>query len=132
LPGGDRARFRVVVTDGVLTGIDKSKRVKVAAKPPRISIATPVEGATVTEGQSVQLVASVADDQDPRLGDDVVWSSDVQGELGRGGALTVGDLRPGTHAITASVTNPLGLTSTATVRITVEAIPPSVDAQLIP
>ena len=64
LPGGDKARFRVVVTDGVLTGSAKTKPFAVAAKAPRISIATPVEGAVFNEGQSVQLVASVVDDQD--------------------------------------------------------------------
>ena len=129
LPGGKKARFRVVVTDGVLTGIDKSDRYKVAAKPPAISIATPVEGAQLTEGQSVQLVASVRDDQDQRLADEVIWSSDLQGELGRGGALTT-PLQPGEHKITATVTNSLGLSSAATVSVTVEAIPETVDAQL--
>ena len=34
LPGGEKARFRVVVTDGVLTGTDASKRVNVEPKPP--------------------------------------------------------------------------------------------------
>ncbi len=131
LPGGKRARFRVVVTDGVLTGIGKSKRVKVAAKAPTISIATPVEGATLTEGQSVQLVASVRDDQDLRLGDEVSWVSDIQGDLGRGAALTT-TLQPGTHRLTASVTNSLGLSATAAVSVTVEAIPPTVDAVLVP
>jgi hypothetical protein len=131
LPGGDAARFRVVVTDGVLTGIAKSKPVVVAAKPPRISIATPLDGAQLTDGQSVQLIASVADDQDVRLGDAVVWSSDRQGELGRGAMLTT-KLQPGTHQLTASVTNSLGLTSTSTVHVDVAAIPPTVNAQLIP
>ena len=59
------------------------------------------------EGQSVQLVASVTDDQDARLYDDVVWSSDAQGELGKGGSLAT-VLQPGTHVITATVTNSLG------------------------
>ena len=131
LGGGDEARFRVIVTDGVLTGIDKSKPVKVAAKAPKIAIATPVDGATLTEGQSLQLVATVQDDQDARLGDEVVWSSDVQGELGRGAALAT-TLRPGAHKLTASVTNSFGLNATATVNVTVETIPPTVQAQLVP
>lgn len=131
LPGGDKARFRVVVTDGVLTGIDKSKPVQVAAKPPTISIATPLDGATFSEGQSVQLVASVTDDQDTRLYDDVVWSSGAQGELGKGGSLTT-VLQPGTHVITATVANSLGKSATQSVSVTVEANAPTVNAQLIP
>jgi hypothetical protein len=130
LPGGDRARFRVIATDGVLTNVDRSERVSVPAKPPRISVATPVDGAELTEGQSVQLVASVSDGRDQHLADSVTWSSDLQGDLGRG-APTV-KLQPGSHTITATVTDSLGLTSTATVHLQVEAIPPTVDAQLTP
>jgi hypothetical protein len=131
LAGGNKARFRVVVTDGVLTGIDASKRVSVPARAPRISIATPVDGATFAEGQSVQLVASVQDDQDPRLFDNVQWTSDQQGALGNGGMVTT-TLQPGTHKITATVTNSLGKTSTASVTVTVEANAPKVNAQLVP
>jgi hypothetical protein len=131
LPGGKKARLRVVVTDGVLTGIDKSKPLKVAAKPPRISIATPADATTFSEGQSVQLVASVTDDQDPRLYDDVVWSSDVQGQLGNGGSLAT-VLQPGTHVITASVANRLGKSASASVTVTVEANAPTATAHLIP
>jgi hypothetical protein len=121
----------VVVTDGVLTGLDKSKPVSVAPKPPRIAVAAPVDGAQVTEGESLQLIASVSDDRDSHPGDGVVWSSDVQGELGRGQAITV-RLQPGTHQITATVANSLGLTSTAAVRVEVEAIAPTANAQLVP
>ena len=131
LPGGERARFRVIATDGVLTNFSRSERVTVAPKPPRISVATPVDGAQITEGQSVQLIASVADDQDAQPGDGVVWTSDLQGELGRGAALTT-KLQPGTHRITASVANSLGLTSNASVTVVVEAIAPTVNAQLVP
>jgi hypothetical protein len=131
LPGGERARFRVLATDGVLTDFDRSKRVSVAPKPPRIAVAAPVDGAQVTEGESLQLIASVSDDRDAHPGDGVVWSSDVQGELGRGQAITV-RLQPGSHQITATVANSLGLTSTATVRVEVEAIAPTANAQLVP
>ena len=131
LPGGERARFRIVATDGVLTNVSRSDRVSVAPKPPRISIATPVDGAQVAEGQSVQLIASVSDDQDSNAGEGVVWSSDVQGELGRGQAIAT-RLQPGSHQITATVATSLGLSSIATVRVEVEAIPPTVNAQLLP
>jgi hypothetical protein len=130
LPGGDAARFRVVVTDGVLTGVDTSKPVKVAAKAPRISIAAPVNGAQLTAGQSVQLIASVQDDQDARLAA-VGWRSSIQGDLGSGAMLTT-QLQPGSHVITATVTNSLGKTAIASVTVDVEAIPKTINAQLIP
>jgi hypothetical protein len=130
LPGGDKARFRVVVTDGVLTGVDASKPVKVAAKAPRISIAAPVNGAQLTAGQSVQLIASVEDDQDTHL-KAVGWRSSIQGDLGSGAMLTT-QLQPGSHVITATVTNSLGKTASASVTVDVAAIPNAIDAQLIP
>ncbi len=87
LGGGPRAALRVVVSDGVLTGSDASKRHRVPAKPPRVSIATPANGAAVTEGEPVQLIASVSDPQDVPFGSSgVVWTSSLAGELGRGAA----------------------------------------------
>lgn len=130
LPGGKKARFRVVVTDGVLTGVDASRKLKVEAKPPQVSIASPVAGATFTAGETVQLMASVTDEQDTRVGDDIVWSSSVQGEPGRGAALST-KLEPGTHVLTASTTNRLGKTGTATISVEVEAVPETIDAALV-
>lgn len=132
LPGGDKARFRVVVTDGVLTGIDKSGRFAVAARPPRVSIASPVAGAEFVAGETVPLIASLTDDQGGSLGGDaVVWRSSIQGELGRGAALTT-KLDPGTHELTASATNSQGLTGVATITVSVEAVPDAMDAVLVP
>lgn len=126
-----RPGLQVVVTDGVLTGIGTSRALKVKAKPPLVSIASPVAGAAFTAGETVQLIASVTDQQDARVGDDVSWSSSVQGELGRGAALST-QLDPGTHVLTASATNHLGKAGTATVTVEVEAVPETIDAVLVP
>jgi uncharacterized membrane protein len=105
--------------------------VSAPARAPRLSIATPVDGATFSQGQSIQLVASVQDDQDSNLFNAVQWSSDQQGSLGTGGMLTT-TLQPGAHKVTATVTNSLGKTATASVNVTVEATAPTVNAQLVP
>lgn len=129
LPGGKRARFRVIATDGVRTDVDTSKtRLKVAAKSPRVLIATPQVQAQAVAGEPIQLVASVSDLQDPQFSESrIVWRSSIQGELGRGSAITAA-LASGTHEITATATNSAGKSGTATVTVIVIAIPPRMDA----
>ena len=61
----------------------------------------------------------------------VVWTSSVQGELGRGATISAA-LQPGSHAITVSAENSAGKTGKAAVRVEVAAVPPTIDAVLIP
>ncbi len=133
LPGGKKARFRVVANDGVLTGAGNSKgKLKVPVKAPRVSILTPPSGAALVEGEQVQLAASVEDLQDAVFkAKQVVWTSSVQGELGRGATISAA-LQPGSHAITVSAENSAGKTGKAAVRVEVAAVPPTIDAVLIP
>jgi hypothetical protein len=124
LGGGRRAALRVVVSDGVLTGTDVSKRHRVAVKPPRVSIASPAPGAVLTEGEPVQLVAPVSDPQDiPFRSSNVVWSSSLTGELGRGAAVSA-SLPAGAQQLTATATNSAGESASASVSVDVHAVPP--------
>ena len=124
LPGGKHARFQVIANDGVLTGRDASRFFKVKAKEPDVSISTPPSGAGLAADQEVQLVASVTDLQDARFaGRHVVWRSSLQGELGRGEAITA-TLGAGTHEITATATNSAGKKATASVTVNATAPPP--------
>ena len=128
LPGGARARFRVIASDGVLTGTATSKRFAVPVKPPRVLISTPADGANAVEGQPVQLTAVVDDLQDaafPASG--IVWRSSLQGDLGKGSSITA-SLQPGNHKISVTATNRAGKSTTASVTVNVAAIPPTFDA----
>ncbi len=58
LPGGKKARVRVVANDGVLTGSDTSKGFKVAAKAPNVSILSPAAGTAFDADDQVQLAAA--------------------------------------------------------------------------
>jgi hypothetical protein len=131
LPGGKRAAFRVVANDGVLTGRDDSTRLRVPAKAPLVSIATPAPGTALTADQPVQLAATVLDLQDPRFESErLAWRSSLQGELGSGQAISAG-LSPGTHEITATATNSRGKSASATVSVQVDAVPPVVVAEAV-
>jgi hypothetical protein len=130
LPGGHRARFRVVATDGVRTGIATSKAAgSLAFKRPRVSIASPQRGSSFTEGDRIQFVANVEDIQDqPHFPSrKIVWRSSLQGVIGRGEAISAA-LKPGTHRISVKATNTGGKTATATRTVDVAAIPPIFDA----
>ena len=132
LPGGNKARFRVVASDGVLTGSATSGGFKVPVKSPRVSISTPQTGATLTEGTPIQFVADVSDLQDQRFdGAKVVWRSSLQGELGTGTAIAA-PLGPGSHEVTVTATNSGGATTAAAITVEVTAVPPTFDANAAP
>jgi hypothetical protein len=60
-----------------------------------------------------------ATDEDGALTGSLGWTSSLQGAIGAGGSFSRSDLIPGTHLITASVTDPEGLTGSSSSTITV-------------
>jgi hypothetical protein len=133
LPGGSKARFQVLATDGVRAGSDRSDRpLRVEAKAPRVSIATPADGAELVAGQPVTLSGSASDLQDGTLGGTrLEWRSSLQGVLGTGASVTV-TLQPGAHTLSLVATNSFGQTTVARIEVTVTAPPPVVEAVLVP
>ena len=133
LPGGRKAKFRVVANDGVLTGAARSRgKLRVAAKPPRVAILSPTPGDSLVEKTQIQLAASVDDLQDANVKRrNIVWRSSEQGILGRGSTVTT-TLRPGSHEISVRARNSAGRTGKAKMNVEVAAVPPNVDAVLIP
>ena len=91
---------------------------------PTAAISSPTEGATFDEGDPVQFQGSGSDPEDGALtGASLVWTSDVDGQIGTGTAFTKSDLSVGTHVITLTTTDSDGATGTASVSITVNGIP---------
>ena len=122
-PGGPNARFKVIATDGVLTGDSVARKLDVPAKPPRVLITTPADGTEVTAGQPIPLIANATDPQDAALaGESIVWSSSIQGKLGTGTAISA-SLDPGVHEITATATNSRGKAAAAKTIVTAIHVP---------
>ncbi len=94
-----------------------------ANQPPAIAITAPADGTLVQAGTAVSLRALATDPEDGDLSGSVVWASDIGGPLGTGGDLVATALGPGTHRITASVSDHGGGTASATVRLVVNARP---------
>jgi hypothetical protein len=128
LPGGKKARIRVVANDGVLTGSATSKAFGVPVKAPEVSILSPAPGQAFDSDDQVQLTADVRDLQDRQFAaKDIVWRSNLQGELGTGPSLLT-RLDAGSHEITATATNSGRKSGSASLRVEVEAVPPVFDA----
>jgi hypothetical protein len=91
--------------------------------PPVVTIASPSPGGSYTQNIAVSFAGSATDAEDGTLTSAMRWSSNIDGVLGSGGAISH-VLSAGAHVITASVTDSRGSTSSATVSMTVLPAPP--------
>src|SRR5207237_1019480 len=86
---------------------------------PTVRITGPADGSTFSPGEAITLAGTAADAEDGDLGAAIAWSSSLQGPLGAGGTLAGGTLGPGTHVLTASVTDGGGRSASATTTVVV-------------
>jgi hypothetical protein len=89
--------------------------------PPSVSIDTPSDGDTFSEGTGIAFRGSASDPEDGNLdGAALVWSSDLDGELGTGTAVDEPHLSIGTHRISLTAKDSGGASDTAVVTIIIE------------
>jgi hypothetical protein len=120
LPGGDQCLFQVVASSGIRTAVAESEPFAAPTKRRIASILSPEPRTEVPEGSPL-VFRGGAYSPDFGLGEmgDVLWSSNLDGLLGRGFELVTEDLTAGVHAITLTVPDGLGGTTTAHVSIRV-------------
>jgi hypothetical protein len=112
LPGGEMPTFQVIAFDGTRGTSALSQPIPADAgsglKPGVAIKITP--NSRFPSGFPVLLGAGAFDAEDRALpGEAIAWSSSIDGALGTGSELVVDDLSPGTHTITATVTDSDGL-----------------------
>jgi hypothetical protein len=120
--GTTDARFRVVVSDGVLTALDETAEpITIPNKAPTAIVLHPVDQGIYRPGDLVVLQGSGNDLEDGTLPDDsLVWSSDVQGELGIGPSVPLTSLQTGEHHITLTVYDSFGISGETTVNVFID------------
>ena len=124
LPGTSNALVRVVASDGFNSSMASSGAFTIPNRPPSIVIVRPNDGDLFIADQQVIFQADALDLQDGALdGTNVVWTSSLDGTLGTGAEffLVASSLSDGRHLITATATDSLGLTNSASIGIVVSS-----------
>jgi len=102
------------------TGIDRAT-INVVNTPPFVRIGEPLDGETFFSHQPVTLAAYIGDPEEkPFPQDQVIWLSDLDGELGQGWSVTR-TLTEGVHLITATATDEAGATATDSITVDIRS-----------
>ena len=122
LRGSSRARIGVSVSDGARSSFVETPVFSVANHAPEVSIRTPVSGDVFAENQGF-VVEAVAYDMEDGLvpSSHIVWGSSIDGSLGAGRylVLSAADLTAGSHTLTVTATDSLGVSASASVDIVI-------------
>ncbi len=125
-------RFRLFASDvpnsydGFTIYLDTVKLEVTGNLEPAAVIMDPMVPFSAARTDSVNFVGLGTDPEEGDLSANIVWMSNIDGKLGTGASLTVTGLTPGTHTITATITDSLGQTGSSkpiTITITGESGP---------
>lgn len=89
--------------------------------PPVVRITSLGLNAYYTVDSTIPLVGTVTDRENGDLSPSIIWTSSIDGELGRGAAIRAANLTVGEHVITATATDNGGVIGTATRSIFINA-----------
>ncbi|TMA69280.1 MAG: DNRLRE domain-containing protein, partial [Deltaproteobacteria bacterium] len=92
---------------------------------PAVTITAPASGTKRHPGDAITFTGRALDAENGDLSSQIQWRSDIDGLLGTGASLTYPMLSPGTHTISARVTDASGLAAEAHITVVV-AHPPMV------
>ncbi len=87
--------------------------------PPTVTISSPGAGSSFAQGATVTFTGTATDVEDGNLTANLVWTSNVSGQIGTGGTFTRNDLAAGTHVVTASATDSASATGNGSVSFTI-------------
>ena len=96
-----------------------------ANTPPTVTITAPADASNYNQGDNITFTGTASDTEDGDLTASLAWISSIDGSIGTGGSFSRTDLSPGSHTITASVTDSGSLVGQDQITITVNG-PPTV------
>jgi len=124
--GAHVVRARVADAEGATA--KAAVAITVVNSPPTVGIQAPANAASFRTSNVISFEGSAGDVEDGDLAGSISWTSDLDGGIGVGRSFTR-RLSQGTHTITAEVTDRGGVTSEASVRVTVNNSPPTIAIQ---
>jgi hypothetical protein len=92
---------------------------------PVVAITAPASGTNAVFGAAVTFTGTATDAESGNLASQIQWTSSRDGALGTGASITRSNLSPGSHTITARVTDPGGLVGEREITVNV-GHPPTV------
>jgi hypothetical protein len=91
--------------------------------PPTVTMNNPANNSSYPEGAAISFSGSATDPQDGNVSANLRWTSSLMGPIGNGPSFSR-TLTAGSHTITASVTDSVGMTGSRQVSMTVTVAPP--------
>ncbi len=89
---------------------------------PSVTVTNPSNGASFTDGDSINFAGTATDTEDGTISANLSWSSSSDGAIGSGASFSTSALSVGSHTITASVTDSGGLQDSDAITVTVNAV----------
>lgn len=123
LSPGDHFLSAMAFGENNAIGISPFIPVSINNSPPRVQATFPEDGRRVAKLGMVPFSAVAVDTVHGAIDDSLVWSSDLDGEFGRGPYLQYDELSVGVHRITVSASNAWGLTGSDEIQIVVRPEP---------
>jgi hypothetical protein len=122
MAGGSNSYFRVTANDGVNTAQDQNDAAfTIPNSPPSSLIVTPGDNSVFPQGGKITFMGQGMDPEDKGLpGEQLIWTSDLDGGLGSGRELITDTLSPGLHKITLRVTDSAGLSDDTYIFVNVD------------
>ncbi len=99
--------------------VNGSATVVVANTEPSVTINSPINGTSFVESSNVPFSGTATDLEDGVISGSLIWTSDIDGEIGSGNSFNLSTLTIGSHQITASVEDDGGLADFETVSISI-------------
>jgi hypothetical protein len=120
LPGGHDCMFEVAASSGIRTATARTDAFVVPRKAVQAHVLAPSSGSEYTIGDPVTFQGfAFSPDRGNPSGENIIWSSNLDGLLGIGYQTVVRTLSVGRHRITLSAPDTADTESTATILITI-------------
>ncbi len=100
--GSHQITATVVDSNNNSTNDSINYQINATNSAPVVSITSPSDGSSNNSGQSITFTATANDAEDGSITSSIRWTSDIDGDLGTGGSISV-QLSDGAHTITAQV-----------------------------